>query len=170
MPKTEMEVVMEMGVEANMMAEVVAEGYTQRFSELALFSPRMVPKEEDKVESLMDQKVRTYAARQVDNKRRLENTLRDNRVQQRPFKRHNVARAYTAKPSKRQFYAGKLPLCNRCKLHHNGQCTVRCINCKKVGHMVCDCRNPTTVGEQRALMASQRNTVTCYECEKQGHY
>nr|GEU55041.1 hypothetical protein [Tanacetum cinerariifolium] len=123
-----------------------------------LISSRMVPKEEDKVE------------RQVDNKRRLENTPRDNRVQQRPFKRHNVARAYTARPSERKFYAGKLPLCNRCKLHHNGQCTVRCINCKKVGHMVRDCRNPTTVGEQRAPVASQRNTVTCYECGKQWHY
>nr|GEU51617.1 retrotransposon protein, putative, Ty3-gypsy subclass [Tanacetum cinerariifolium] len=80
--------------------------------------------------NLMDQKVRTYAARQVDNNRRLENTLRDNRVQQWPFKMHNVARAYTAKLSERQFYAG----------------------------------------EQRALVASPRNMVTCYECEKQGYY
>nr|GEZ31410.1 hypothetical protein [Tanacetum cinerariifolium] len=45
--------------------------------------------------SLMDQKVRTHAARQADNKRRLENTPRDNHVQQLPFKKHNVARAYT---------------------------------------------------------------------------
>ncbi|GJR82376.1 hypothetical protein Tco_0153161 [Tanacetum coccineum] len=118
----------------------------------------MVPEEEDKVEryiwglpdsihgnatsagpvrlqdivklanSLMDQKVRTYAARQVDNKRRLENAPRGNHVQQPPFKRHNVARSYTVGPGEKSGYAGNLPLCNRCKLHHNRQCTAKCTN------------------------------------------
>ncbi|GJX69324.1 hypothetical protein Tco_0305051 [Tanacetum coccineum] len=85
-------------------------GYTQRFQKLALLCLRMVPEEEDKVESyiwglpdsiqgnvtsagpvrlqdtvklansLMDQKVRVYAARQADNKRRMENNLSDNHV------------------------------------------------------------------------------------------
>ncbi|GJU54037.1 putative reverse transcriptase domain-containing protein [Tanacetum coccineum] len=54
----------------------------------------------------MDQKVCTYAARQADNKRRLENTPRDNHVQQSPFKRHNVAKAYTAVPGEKSSYAG----------------------------------------------------------------
>ncbi|GJR35635.1 putative reverse transcriptase domain-containing protein [Tanacetum coccineum] len=160
----------------------------------------MVPEEEDKVEryiwgirdsiqgnvtfagpvrlrdavklanSLMDQKVRTYAARQVENKRRLEKTPRDNHVQQPPFKRHNVARAYTAGPGERTFYVGKLPLCNRCKMHHNGQCIVKCTNCKRVGHIAQDYRSPTTTANQIAPVVNQRNTVTCYECGKQGHY
>ncbi|GJR10252.1 putative reverse transcriptase domain-containing protein [Tanacetum coccineum] len=46
-------------------------------------------------------------------------------------------------------YAGTLPLCNRCKLHHNGQCTVKCGNCKKVGHMTQDCRNPAAARNQK---------------------
>ncbi|GKC79288.1 hypothetical protein Tco_1130062, partial [Tanacetum coccineum] len=45
---------------------------------------------------LMDQKVRAYVERQTDNKRRLDNNPRDNHVQQPPYKRQNVARAYTA--------------------------------------------------------------------------
>ncbi|GKD21004.1 putative reverse transcriptase domain-containing protein [Tanacetum coccineum] len=90
--------------------------------------------------SLMDPKVRTYGARQADNKRRLENTPRDNNVKQSPFKRHNVATAYAAGPGEKSGYAGKLPM------------------------------SPTAAADQRAPMANQRNTVTCYKCRKQGHY
>ncbi|GJY84404.1 putative reverse transcriptase domain-containing protein [Tanacetum coccineum] len=75
----------------------------------------------------------------------------------------NVARAYTAGPGEKSGYAGKLPLCNRCKLHHNRQCTIKCTNCKKVGHMARDYRSPTAAADQRAPVANQRNTITCYE-------
>ncbi|GJX52979.1 putative reverse transcriptase domain-containing protein, partial [Tanacetum coccineum] len=50
----------------------------------------------------------------------------------------------------------------RCKLHHNGPCIVKCGNCKKVGHMNRDCKNPVAARNQRNL--------TCYECGNQGHY
>ncbi|GJZ56236.1 reverse transcriptase domain-containing protein [Tanacetum coccineum] len=76
--------------------------------------------------------------------------------------RQNMARAYAAGTGKRKEYAGTLPLCNRCKLHNNGPCTVECGNCKKVGHMTRDCRNPAAARNQRNL--------TCYECGNQGHY
>ncbi|GJZ89471.1 hypothetical protein Tco_0661253 [Tanacetum coccineum] len=42
---------------------------------------------------LMDQKIRTLVERQAENKRKFENTSRNNQNQQQPFKRHNVARA-----------------------------------------------------------------------------
>ncbi|GJT68186.1 hypothetical protein Tco_1019666 [Tanacetum coccineum] len=50
----------------------------------------------------------------------------------------------------------------KCKFHHHGPCTVKCANCKKVGHLTRDCWNPTTANHQR--------TITCYECGNQGHY
>ncbi|GJY70114.1 putative reverse transcriptase domain-containing protein [Tanacetum coccineum] len=40
---------------------------------------------------LMDQKIRTLAERQAENKRKFEDTSRNNQNQQQPFKRHNVA-------------------------------------------------------------------------------
>ncbi|GKE92763.1 putative reverse transcriptase domain-containing protein [Tanacetum coccineum] len=74
--------------------------YTQRFQELTLLCTRMVPEEEDRIESLMDQKLKGYAIRSAENKREFKSNQRDNRAQQPPFKRlnvrgSNVDRAYT---------------------------------------------------------------------------
>ncbi|GKF26559.1 hypothetical protein Tco_0082453, partial [Tanacetum coccineum] len=51
--------------------------------------------------NLMDQKLKGYAMKNDENKRKFDNNQKDNRRQQPPFKRqnvrgHNVARAYTA--------------------------------------------------------------------------
>ncbi|GJV60694.1 reverse transcriptase domain-containing protein [Tanacetum coccineum] len=54
------------------------------------------------------------------------------------------------------------PNCNKCKFHHNGPCTVKCANCKRVGHLTQDYRSPAATNNQR--------TLTCYECGNQGHY
>nr|GEU82841.1 putative reverse transcriptase domain-containing protein [Tanacetum cinerariifolium] len=91
----------------------------------------IVLEEEDRFESLMDQKLKGYAVKNAENKRRLEVNQRDNRGQQPSFKRpnvggQNVARAYTAGNHKRKPYNGPFPLCNKCKLRHEGPCTVRC--------------------------------------------
>nr|GEW24894.1 putative RNA-directed DNA polymerase [Tanacetum cinerariifolium] len=85
--------------------------------------------------SLMDQKLKGYA-RSAENKRRLENNPRDSHGQQPVFKRlnvegQNVARAYTTGNNERNGYVGFLPCCNKCRLHHEGLCTIRYGNCKK---------------------------------------
>ncbi|GJY97634.1 hypothetical protein Tco_0514544 [Tanacetum coccineum] len=77
-------------------------------------------------------------------------------------KKQSVSIAYTDGSGERKEYNGTLPLCNRCKQHHNGPCTVKWWYCKKVGHMTRDCRNPAATSNQR--------TITCYECGNQGHY
>ncbi|GJZ53207.1 reverse transcriptase domain-containing protein [Tanacetum coccineum] len=165
------------------------DSYTQRFQELTLLYGRMFPEESDKVEKyigglpdmihgsvvasklktmqdaiemateLMDKKISTFVERQAENKRKLDY---NNQAQQQPPKKLGVAITYTAGTGERKEYAGTLPLCNRCKLHHNGPCTVKCGNCKKVGHMTRDCRNLAAARNQR--------TLTCYECGNQGHY
>ncbi|GJZ08725.1 putative reverse transcriptase domain-containing protein [Tanacetum coccineum] len=88
---------------------------------------------------LMDKKVQGYAAGSAENKRRMESNLRDNRGQQPSFKRQNtsrqnVARAYTAGNNERKGYAGPLPYCNKCRLHHEGLCAMR-----RPGHFRKDC-------------------------------
>ncbi|GJS26320.1 putative reverse transcriptase domain-containing protein [Tanacetum coccineum] len=174
--------------------------YTQRFQELALMCGRMFPEEFDVVEKyvgglpdmiqgsvmaskpktmqdaieftvdLMDQKIRTFAKRQAENKRKLDDNSRNNHTQQQPHKRQNVARAYTTGPGEKREYGGSLPLCTKYNYHHNGQCASKCNNCKKVSHLAHDCRSPTaTANNQRAPRVNQR-VVTYFECGGQGHY
>nr|GEW29889.1 reverse transcriptase domain-containing protein [Tanacetum cinerariifolium] len=45
---------------------------------------------------LMDQKICTFADRQAESKRKLDDNSRSNQNQQQPFKRQNVTKAYTA--------------------------------------------------------------------------
>ncbi|GKD56244.1 putative reverse transcriptase domain-containing protein, partial [Tanacetum coccineum] len=42
-----------------------------------------------------------------------------------------MARAFTMGNNKKGGYAGSAPYCNKCRLHHEGLCTVKCTNCKK---------------------------------------
>nr|GEZ11445.1 hypothetical protein [Tanacetum cinerariifolium] len=165
-------------------------GYSRRFQELALMCDRMFLEESDRVEKyigglpdtihdiikatrpktmqgaiefaieLMDRKICTFAERQTENKRKKDDN--NNQAQQQPLKKQGVAIAYTVGPGERKEYAGTLPLCNKCKFHHNGQCTVKCVNCKRVGHMTRDCRSPVATNNHR--------NPTCYQCRNQGHY
>ncbi|GJZ78856.1 reverse transcriptase domain-containing protein [Tanacetum coccineum] len=114
--------------------------YTQRFQELALMCTKFIADEtvkadkyigglsnnihgnvmsarpktlDDAIElanDLMDQKLRTYAKRQNDNKRKADNSSRNN---QQPHKKQNVARAYTAGSGEKKAYTRSLPLCTK---------------------------------------------------------
>nr|GFC93611.1 reverse transcriptase domain-containing protein [Tanacetum cinerariifolium] len=124
--------------------------YTQRFQELALMCSKFLTDETEKVDKyisrlpdnihgnvmsarpktfdetielandLMDQKLRTYAERQNENKRKADDSLRNNR--QQPHKKQNIARVYNAGPGEKKAYTGDLPLCTKCNYHHTGQC------------------------------------------------
>nr|GFA70626.1 hypothetical protein [Tanacetum cinerariifolium] len=140
--------------------------YTQRFQELILLCTRMVPDEEDRLQG--------YAARSAENKRRMESNPGDNRGQQPLSKRQNttvqnVARAYTTGNNERKGYVGFFPYCNKCKLHHEGLCTIRCGNCKKVGHQTRDCRVTVNLNTQGTTVRNPQDIV-CYECGRPGHF
>ncbi|GJR91564.1 hypothetical protein Tco_0215575 [Tanacetum coccineum] len=77
---------------------------------------------------LMDQKIRSLTDRQAENKRKFDDTSRNNQNQQQPFKRHNVARAYTAGPGEKKVYGGSKPLCPKCNYHHDGQCVLEYVS------------------------------------------
>nr|GEY46622.1 hypothetical protein [Tanacetum cinerariifolium] len=150
-----------------------------KFPELILLCTRMVPNQEDRVERFIgglsdNNQGNGYAARSAENKKRMESKPRDNRGQQPPFKRQNtsgqnVARAYTAGNNKRKGYVGSFPYCNRCRLHHEGLCTIRCENCKKVGHLTRNCRVTVTLNIQGAAVGNQQGNI-CYECGRPGHF
>ncbi|GKB69400.1 putative reverse transcriptase domain-containing protein [Tanacetum coccineum] len=122
----------------------------------------------------MDQKLKGYAVRNAENKRRLNNNYGNNRGQQPPYKRHktrgqNVARVYMACNNEKNGYEGTLHFCNTCKLHHERQCTAKCRNYKRIGHLARDYRSVVTIPTQGTPGPNQ-GVVTCFECEVQGHY
>ncbi|GJZ92283.1 putative reverse transcriptase domain-containing protein [Tanacetum coccineum] len=185
--------------------DVVA--YNQRFQELALLSDRMFPEEADKIEryvggmpdpiyssvvaskpktmqeaiematGLMERRINTLAERQTENKRRLEDTPRNNQNQQ-PNKRQNTGRAYAAGNGDRKPYEGTKPRCPKCNFNHHGPCTPKCTNCRKLGHLAKDCRSrPATANNNNRnnnnnnnrnnnnprAQGANTNAIVCFE-------
>nr|GFB29268.1 reverse transcriptase domain-containing protein [Tanacetum cinerariifolium] len=68
-------------------------------------------------------------ARNASNKKRWESNYNGSLSEQN--KGHKVPGAHTAWPINKKAHAGSLPLCNQCKSHHSGPCTVKCGNYKK---------------------------------------
>ncbi|GJR09863.1 putative reverse transcriptase domain-containing protein [Tanacetum coccineum] len=177
--------------------------YTERFQELTLICTKFVANETEKVDKyisglpdniygnvksarpktldetielandLMDQKLRTYAERQSDNKRKADDLSRNNHGhQQQPFKRQNVAKVYNMGTGERKPYGGSLPKCTKCHLHHNGPCTQKCHKCNKVGHFARDCRstgNTNVANTQKGNGAAPKGNG-CFECGAPGHF
>ncbi|GJX65147.1 reverse transcriptase domain-containing protein [Tanacetum coccineum] len=174
-------------------------GYNQHFQELALLCVRIFLEESDKVEryvsglpdtihrsimaskpktkqeaiemetELMDKKISTWAESQAKNKRKFDDTSRNNQNQQlQENKRQNTRKAYTAGSGEKKPYGGSKPLCAKCNYHHNGPCAPKCHKCNRVGHLARDCRSTTnanTANNQRGIETGQK--PTCYECGAQ---
>nr|GEZ50371.1 reverse transcriptase domain-containing protein [Tanacetum cinerariifolium] len=83
---------------------------------------------------MMDQKLCTYTERQTGNKRKADDSSRNNHGhQQNPSKRQNVAKVYNMGSGERNPYEGNSPKCTKCHFHHNGPCTQKCHKCNKIG-------------------------------------
>ncbi|GJY28489.1 putative reverse transcriptase domain-containing protein [Tanacetum coccineum] len=140
--------------------------YTERFQELTLICTKFVANETEKVDKyisglpdniygnvksarpktldetielandLMDQKLRTYAERQSDNKRKADDSSRNNHShQQQPFKRQNVAKVYNMGTGEKKPYGGSLPKkAMGATPKGNG-----CFECGAPGHFKRDC-------------------------------
>ncbi|GKC46755.1 putative reverse transcriptase domain-containing protein [Tanacetum coccineum] len=177
--------------------------YTERFQELTLICTKFVANETEKVDKyisglpdniygnvksarpktldetiklandLMDQKLHTYAERQSDNKRKADDSSRNNHGhQQQPFKRQNVTKVYNIGTGEKKPYGGSLPKCTKCHFHHNGLCTQKCPKCNKVGHFARDCRstgNTNVANTQKDNGAAPKGNG-CFECGAPGHF
>ncbi|GKE44069.1 putative reverse transcriptase domain-containing protein, partial [Tanacetum coccineum] len=122
---------------------------------------------------LMDKKLRTYVERQSDNKRKAEDSSRNNHGhQQQPFKRQNVTKVYNMGTCEKKPYGGSLPKYTKCHFHHNGPCTQKCHKCNKVGYFARDCRsfgNTNIANTQKGNGANPKGNG-CFECGAPGHF
>ncbi|GJZ54600.1 putative reverse transcriptase domain-containing protein [Tanacetum coccineum] len=154
------------------------EAYNNRFHELALMCPELVPTERKKIEKY----VRGFPERIKGNITsskpatlhdaiNIARELVEQSVQGRATKigesnkRQETARAYVAVPTDGKVYAGNLPKCNRCNFHHSGQCPPKCQKCQKAGYLEKDCRvRPPGAG------AYAYQDVTYHGCGEKGHF
>ncbi|GJW35546.1 putative reverse transcriptase domain-containing protein [Tanacetum coccineum] len=109
---------------------------------------------------------RTFTNNNNYQNNRNNNSNRNNDHQQQHNRRQETVRAYAVTLTKNNRYAGNLPLCKKCNLHHTGPCTVKCQTCNKVGHLTRNCRNkgPATGSNLQPVF------VTCHACGEKGHY
>nr|GEZ60631.1 hypothetical protein [Tanacetum cinerariifolium] len=84
---------------------------------------------------------------------------------QQPNRRQEATRVYVAARAENRGYAGNLPKCNRCNLHHNGQCPPKCQRCQRTKNREKDCR----VGLPSADVTPIQDVV-CFSCAERGHY
>nr|GEY46764.1 reverse transcriptase domain-containing protein [Tanacetum cinerariifolium] len=100
---------------------------------------------------MRDKKMLTVAERQLDNKMKFKDTSRNNQNQQQPFKRNNVAWAYTARPGdknpyeERNLYVPSRPAATN-NNNNNNQIAqgenpkgITCFECRVQGHFRSDC-------------------------------
>ncbi|GJV52879.1 putative reverse transcriptase domain-containing protein [Tanacetum coccineum] len=133
--------------------------------------PKTMQEAVEMATELMDKKVITIAETQAQNKRKFENTSRNNQNQQQQNKRQLTGRAYTAGTGEKKPYGGSKPLCAKCNYHHDGPYALKCHKCNKVGHFARDCRsagNANNANNQRGTGSGQK--PTCFECGVQGHF
>ncbi|GJX68732.1 hypothetical protein Tco_0304459 [Tanacetum coccineum] len=78
--------------------------------------------------------------------------------------RQEAARVYVATPTDRRNYAGNAPYCNKCRLHHYGQCPPKCGKCHRIGHPEKGCRVRIL-----GVGVNSLQDVTCYGFGEKGH-
>nr|GEV06538.1 hypothetical protein [Tanacetum cinerariifolium] len=105
-------------------------------------NPKTLDETIELANDLMDQKLRTYAERQSNNKRKADDSFINNHGhQQQTPKRQNVTKVYNIGKGERKPCNENLPKCTKCHFHHNGLCTQKCHKCNKVGHFARNCRS-----------------------------
>ncbi|GJX28686.1 reverse transcriptase domain-containing protein [Tanacetum coccineum] len=120
----------------------------------------------------MDKKIITLAKRQAENKRKFDDTSRNNQNQQlQENKRQNTRKAYTAGSGEKKPYGGSKPLCAKCNYHHNGPCAPKCHKCNRVGHLARDCRSTANAQQLLTTKGTRASpNAIAFECGAQGHF
>ncbi|GJX93197.1 putative reverse transcriptase domain-containing protein [Tanacetum coccineum] len=154
--------------------------YTERFQDLTpdmhqSARPKTLYETIELANDLMDQKLRAYVERQTDNKRKADDSFRNNHGhQQQPFKRQNVAKVYNIGSVKKKLYGGSLPkssgntnVANTQKGNGENPKGNGCFECGAPGHFKRDC--PKLKNKDGGNGSAQGWVYTVGNVEKKGN-
>ncbi|GJU31939.1 putative reverse transcriptase domain-containing protein [Tanacetum coccineum] len=158
------------------------ETYINRFHELSLMCPELVPTENKKIKKFIKgfpERIKgnitsskpsslhdaVNMAKWDDNRRNHQRKTPVTEPNQQPSnKRHETTKVYAAAPvgpTDRKGYTGPHPYCDKCNWHHVGACAKMCARCRKRGHEEKDCRVRMVDGRPQE--------VECWGCGGKGH-
>ncbi|GJZ95010.1 putative reverse transcriptase domain-containing protein [Tanacetum coccineum] len=146
------------GMSSMEIEHIIAQRVTNAIEALAIYEER-TRVTRDSMDQVAHQGAKVV--KDVKNKRKWENGY-DRKSSQQQSKQQKVDKACAASPNNKRGYAGKLPSCNKCKLHHAGTCPIKCKKCQKVGHHKKDCRVRAS-----ATGCNSKPAITCYGCGEQ---
>ncbi|GJY30770.1 putative reverse transcriptase domain-containing protein, partial [Tanacetum coccineum] len=143
--------------------------YTTRFNELILLCPEMVPTEKKKVEAYIrglsdniQREVTSSSPTTLSRTIRMAHKLME---QKRKSKMDREAEVKKQKWESFQPEGEPAPKCNRCRVHHFGNCLAKCNKYGKIGHKDNDCR-----GKGVATGAHTQSIRACFECGDRNHF
>nr|GEV71457.1 putative reverse transcriptase domain-containing protein [Tanacetum cinerariifolium] len=150
--------------------------YNHRFQELALMCERMFPEEAEKVEryigglpDMIHGSVKASRPQSMQEAIKFATEMMDKKM-------------LTHAERDKKPYRGIKPLCPKCNYHHDGPCTHKCTNYRKIGHWARDCKSRPAIPNNNNKNKNQNNNnnqraqgenargITCFECGVQGHY
>ncbi|GJS51155.1 putative reverse transcriptase domain-containing protein [Tanacetum coccineum] len=141
--------------------------YNQRFQELILLCPEMVPNPDRLLERYIEG---------------LPLNIKGNVTSSKPVDLHEAIEMAQGLMYQRQHwvftagqgsYAGKLPYYGKCGRHHTDACPPTCHNCGRAGHKAKDCRAPPRPASQRGPKSQGGQGSECsnvFGCGEKGHY
>nr|GEZ05108.1 putative reverse transcriptase domain-containing protein [Tanacetum cinerariifolium] len=146
----------------------------KRFQELTLIRTKFVPDETEKINknvSKLPNKI--YRSVKASNPKTLDETIElANDLMDQKLRTYAERQVYNTGTGERKPYSGNLPKCTKCHFHHNRPCTQKCHKCNKVEHFARDCRSSGNANIANAQRKNGENPKGngCFECGATWHF
>nr|GEW36694.1 putative reverse transcriptase domain-containing protein [Tanacetum cinerariifolium] len=148
--------------------------YTEHFQELTLICTKFVTDETEKIDKYVSGLPdNIYGSVKASKPKTLDETIElANKLMDQKLRTYAERQVYNTGIGERKPYIENLPKCTKCHFHHNGPCTQKFHKCNKVGHFARDCRSSGNANVANAQRNNGENPKGngCFECGATWHF